>query len=323
MSFSVEYKNEILQHRLETKEDQAAFLSAVTRGIGSLHLAKNAINLEIATESYQLAMTCAEYFKEVFNIVADINIKILVNQPKQYTISIPQNSTREMSERLGVLDYIGDMPVGFSEGIEIELATKAEMSAYVKGLIVACASISVPQSAGDSAYTGSYHFELDFNSEKMARDVLALFAELDIYAKKTERSESFVVYIKESGMLYDLMVLTGSLEQSKALFNIICKRSIRSNVNRQQNCAIANIDKAIEAGQRQIGAIERVRDMVGLDKLPLKLRVIAEIRLSNPDYTLDQIVAELSGELTKSGVNHRLRKIVEIADNLQGEDDGR
>ncbi len=98
---------------------------------------------------------------------------------------------------------------------------------------------------------------------------------------------------------------------------IMVARSVRNDINRIRNCEIANIDKSVEAGQKQYLAIKKIEEKIGLDNLSSKLREIALIRLNNPDFTLEQIAEVCGGEISKSGINHRLRKIMEIAKNLE------
>jgi len=94
-------------------------------------------------------------------------------------------------------------------------------------------------------------------------------------------------------------------------------RSVRNKTNRERNCVIANIDKAVVAGQKQYQAIKLIDSKIGLENLSEKLRVIAKIRLDNPDFSLDQIAEEVGGGISKSGINHRFRKIMEIANAIQ------
>ncbi len=118
-------------------------------------------------------------------------------------------------------------------------------------------------------------------------------------------------------MLSDFMAFFGGSNAVLELNDIIAYRSVRNDINRIKNCELANLDKSIEAGQKQYLAIKLIEEKIGLESLSEKLREIAIIRLENPDFTLEQIAELAGGDISKSGINHRFRKIMEIAKNLQ------
>ena len=120
-----------------------------------------------------------------------------------------------------------------------------------------------------------------------------------------------------SEMLSDFMAFFGGSNAVLELNDIIAYRSVRNDINRIKNCELANLDKSIEAGQKQYLAIKLIEEKIGLNSLSEKLREIAVIRLENPDFTLEQIAEIAGGDISKSGINHRFRKIMEIAKNLQ------
>jgi DNA-binding protein WhiA len=132
--------------------------------------------------------------------------------------------------------------------------------------------------------------------------------------KLTERKESFIVYFKNGDEISDFLFFLGARKAGFELNDIIVKKVMNNETNRKRNCDMGNINKQIEASLRQVKDINLIIETIGLDKLPITLKETCELRLENQDSTLDEM-AKISG-LSKSCLNHRLRKIAEIAKNL-------
>ena len=125
------------------------------------------------------------------------------------------------------------------------------------------------------------------------------------------------MYIKESENIIDMLTLMGATMSSIELMHVKMEKDMRNKINRAMNCDNANIDKTIRAAERQIADIELIEQTMGLSSLPDNLREIAEIRLENPDYNLKQLGEELSPPISRSGANHRLQKLSEIAEEIR------
>jgi hypothetical protein len=141
------------------------------------------------------------------------------------------------------------------------------------------------------------------------------FFELD--AKVIMRKRSFVVYLKEGSNITDVLNLMGACVSQMKLYNIMILKGMRNDVNRKVNCETANLNKTVAAAVKQIRDIEYIRDTVGLESLNDGLRQVAVIRLENPDMNLKDIGERLNPTVGKSGVNHRLRKISEMAEEIR------
>lgn len=320
MSFSTDFKEEILNNQLDTKAEKLAFISAVIRVNGSIHIDSKSVNLEVESELYSLIRKFSEEIKCLYDFELEIEIIPETNiSAKTYKIKLPKDFTKQISNDTGLITYIGDIAVGFSNGVGIELIGEEEIKSYLLGIVACSASVTVPQPSEDNEeiYVGGYHLEMIFSNETLAYDIMNYFAEFDILFKKIERGDNFGLYIKESEMISDFMAFFGGNNAVLEINNIIVARSVRNEINRVNNCMIANIDKSVEAGQRQYLAIKNIESKIGLDKLPEKLKEIALLRLENPDYTLDQIAECCKEQISKSGINHRFRKIMEIAKTLE------
>ena len=182
-------------------------------------------------------------------------------------------------------------------------------AAYLRGAFLGGGSISDP--------TKSYHMEFDAHTEADARDLVAVLESLDVPAKITCRKGHYIVYLKEYEVIADVLSLIGAGNAAMEIYNISIEKEIRNNVNRRVNCENANIDKVTEAYLRHLAAIETIKARMGLDKLPDSLREIAQVRLAYPDESLKELGARLENPIGKSGVNHRLTRLVEIAESLK------
>ena len=261
----------------------------------------------------------ADEIKNLYD--TELNIKVYNDgnlKKTIYTLELPQQITQIIAKDTGLIQYEGDSAVSFLDSIYDNNFDDMELKAFMLGIAVSSANITVPvPSKTDSdVYEGSYSLEMKFNSENIAYEVMEYFAQYDILLKKVERNDSFYLYLRESEMICDFMAFFVGSNSVIELNNIIVSRSVRNKTNRERNCVIANIDKSVMAGQKQYLAIKKIDEKIGLDKLSDKLRELAKIRLENPDLTLDQIAELVGGGISKSGINHRFRKIMEIANSL-------
>lgn len=181
--------------------------------------------------------------------------------------------------------------------------------AFIRGAFMAAGSINDPQK--------SYHFEIKCSSNKKSEQIINLLKNFNIEAKTVARKGHFVVYIKEGeGIINVLNVMEAHVALMK-MENIRILKDMSNYYNRQVNCETANIKKTVSTSIRQIDDINMIIEKKGLSYLPEKLQDIATVRVENPDASLQELGEMLDPPLGKSGVNHRLRKICRIADELR------
>ena len=180
--------------------------------------------------------------------------------------------------------------------------------AFIRGAYLAAGSISDPNKF--------YHYEIvcEYEEDAVQLQELLLYFELD--AKVIQRKRNYIVYLKEGNNITDVLNLMGAVVSQMNLYNIMILKGMRNDVNRKVNCETANLNKTIEAAVKQIRDIEYLRDTVGLGSLSDGLRQVAYVRLENPDMNLKDIGERLNPTVGKSGVNHRLRRILEFAEQL-------
>lgn len=182
--------------------------------------------------------------------------------------------------------------------------------AFIRGAFLAGGSISDPNK--------SYHFEIVCRTLGQAEQLRDMINSFEMEAKIVERKKYQVVYLKEGAQIVDMLNIMEAHVALMNLENVRILKEMRNSVNRKVNCETANISKTVNAAVKQLEDIEYIRDKAGLDSLPDNLRAVALLRLENPDAPLKELGTLLNPPVGKSGVNHRLRKISEIAEGLRG-----
>lgn len=181
--------------------------------------------------------------------------------------------------------------------------------AYIRGAFIASGSVTNPEKG--------YHLEIVCDTEEKAELLIDIIKDFDVDAKLTERKHSYVVYIKDGSMIVDLLNVMGAHMSLMDMENVRILKDVRNRVNRKVNCETANLNKTVNAAVKQIEDIRYIESEKGLKYLPDNLRQIAEVRLEEPELSLVDLGKMLDPPLGKSGVNHRLRKISEIAGELR------
>lgn len=180
----------------------------------------------------------------------------------------------------------------------------------ISGIFLSCGSVNNPEK--------KYHMEFVMPNIQLCNDFgLLLLDNFSILAKQTERKNAQVVYIKESENIIDLLTIMGATNSSLELMNVKIMKDLRNKINRAVNCDNANIEKTLKAAEKQINDIEIIDSTVGIDSLPETLQEIARLRYENPDISLKELGALLKPPISRSGVNHRLVRLSEIADKIR------
>ena len=196
------------------------------------------------------------------------------------------------------------------EVLNLNLNSKNEiLRAIVKGSFLATGSVNNPEN--------KYHLEVSFVEKKNAEYILNICKENDVNLKLLEARKKYILYIKEGEEISKFLALIGANKAVMNFEDIRAKRDIKNNVNRLVNCETANLNKTINASVNQINDIKLIQKLNKFDELPEELRVLAGLRLEYPDATLKELGEYLEPPLGKSGVNHRIKKIHEIAEELK------
>lgn len=181
--------------------------------------------------------------------------------------------------------------------------------AYIRGAFLAGGSISDPNK--------SYHFEIVCRSPAQAQQLMEIINSFEMDAKIVARKKYQVVYLKEGAQIVDILNIMEAHVALMNLENVRILKEMRNSVNRKVNCETANISKTVNAAVKQVEDILYIKEKAGFDSLPDNLKEMAELRLEYPDIALKELGTYLNPPVGKSGVNHRLRKISEIAQRLR------
>ena len=320
MSFATNAKLEVLKSNIENDCCSIAFLSAIIKCCGELSISKNETKVEIFTE-------IPELFQKIKNIIEqyygkECNMTMIENtnlsKTSRYKITLPSDITNQLLKDLGIMSVDENGMLALDNGIaDFIIIDDCCKRSYVKGAFVACATsnIVIKNYDNDRGNSG-YHLEFVFNFEKIAEDFVKLLQYFEITAKITIRKNSPIVYIKEYQLICDTLALVGANKAVLDLQNEAAIRELRNNVNRQNNCLNANLNKTVQASVKQLNAIKNIQENMGLEHLNENLMELALLRLANPEASLEELRLLCSEKLTKSGINHRFSKIIEISDNI-------
>lgn len=291
MSFSGKIKEELAQHYAKARHCNLAELSALVHMSGSFE--KDGYGrciLKLHTENDGVARKCFTLLGKTFNISTDIAIR--------------RNTAK------GSCSYYirakGEELLAVENVIVQAVCCKR---AYIRGAFIASGSMSDPDK--------SYHFEIVCGTLKQAEYLRNMINSFEMDAKIVKRKKSYVVYLKEGSQIVDILNIMEAHVALLELENVRIMKEMRNTVNRKVNCETANINKTVSASVRQMEDIIYIRDNIGFDKLPDGLKDVALTRLKYPDATLKELGGLLENPIGKSGVNHRLRKLSEIAEKLR------
>ncbi|THE14120.1 DNA-binding protein WhiA [Bacillus timonensis] len=307
MSFASETKKELTN--LDIKDCCAkAELSALIRMNGALSFSNQKVVVDIQTENAAIARRIYTLLKKCYNVGVELLVrkKMRLKKNNVYIVRLIEDA-KDILEDLKIFE-------GFSLQQEISpalVAKKCCKRSYLRGAFLAGGSVNNPE-------TSSYHLEI-FSLYKDHNDSLCeLMNVFDLNAKTLERKKGYITYLKEAEKITEFLNVIGAHQALLRFEDVRIVRDMRNSVNRLVNCETANLNKTIGASIRQVENIRYIDETVGLGILPDKLREIAELRVAYQDVTLKELGEMVtSGKISKSGINHRLRKIDEIADKLR------
>lgn len=298
MSFSSDVKRELCGVLLEKRCCRKAQLYGMMEAGRSFSVDR----ITLQTENELVADVYASLLQEVAGIQV-IRGDARGEANKFHTLSVPAERCPE------VWDLFGHDAAAYAVRLNrANLECEDCAAAYLRGVFLACGAMTTPQIG--------YHMEFSIPYYHLARDWQALFSEWGLSAREIRRKGNYVLYFKESEQIEDCLTLMGAVNASLELMNIKMVKDIRNTANRITNCESANIDKTVAAASRQVAAVNTILRTCGLDALPEDLRELAMLRLENPDYSLRELGEALTEPISRSGVNHRLERIMAFAEKL-------
>jgi len=319
VSFAKDSKIEIISNEIEDADCGQAFISGLLHACGALTKNSNGIRAELVTD-----------FKEIFEYLNNLverlygeklNLEIsddyIINKTTYYRISFPTDISMQVLKDCALMSSSGEY--NFAGNVDQNIMPDDETKKhFIMGAYVGCATSSIKLSdLGSRQATTGYHVEFASHRKAFLEGLNLALNNFNISGKIAIRKKIFVLYIKDSEAIKDLLALLGASQSVLDLSDEMAKRGLRNTVNRQVNCINANINKTIEASMKQIEAINFINKKIGLETLPDDLQEIAVLRLANPQESMDELLKLSTIKLTKSGLNHRFRRILKIADFLK------
>jgi DNA-binding protein WhiA len=310
MSFSIKVKNEILLLSTE-KTEKISLLSAYIRNNAVITETSILIN----TENIELSKYIYNLLRELYNIIPSITLRKNFNFKKNSSYLIKINNQRDVI--LKDLSLINEDGYFINIPREYVYEDEDEKQAYLRGLFIATGSVNDPN-------TARYHLEFLIDDYDYALFVCELLDDYNLNSKLIERNNGFMVYIKEAEKISDFLKVLKAYNSVLYYENIKAYREEKNLINRLNNCEQANVEKTINSANEQIKDIEHIENTVGLDALDEKLKTVAIYRKKYKEVSLSElskiISIETNTNLSKSGINHRIRKIKEIANNINKEE---
>lgn len=297
MSFTSDVKKELCAKRPSDRHAEAEIF-------GMLMLCRSFSfeKILLQTGSKEAAENFCFLLRRVFDIICDIS----VGGTSRPTFSVNVYSDADRKRILHTLGFRG----GDTICLKVDkLKTEGSVGAFVKGAFLSGGSMSDPET--------EYRIDFSFKNEKDAESFKELLSGRGISAKITQRAGKYLVYIKDSTMLEDVLTLMGASNETLNLINVKIYKSMKNKINRKNNCETRNILKSADAAFEQTQAIKKLKAAGKLELLPEELIEAAALRLANPSSSLAELCRIAGNRLTRSGLSHRMRRIIEIAKEVK------
>lgn len=309
MSFAEDVKNELCQYELEDELSAKIEASCLLRMAGTLLLGVSGhVGIRLATANNAVARRVLSILRNQYKLDTSVLVRQGLNLRKKntYTLTVaPTQEGRAALEDLALWPVTEMLPRSWIKSMEARRA-------FLRGAFLGGGSVNKPQS--------DYHLEFTTGNQAFAQELIHVLRLFKLTAGLTERKEEYVVYLKEGDAVTSCLQIMGAPSAFLEFENVRIMKTVRNQINRQVNCETANLQKVVNAAVRQTTAIRIIERHQSLEALPEKLRVVAHLRKANPEASLKELVELMEGQLSKSGIGHRLRKLEEMA--LTYEPDG-
>lgn len=313
MSFSRNVKEELSKHIPTARHCQIAEIAAIISLCGKIERDdKGQYSIKIVTENLTVARKYFMLVKETFQGEVTILGKQGQNVKKNHMYTLlmkDRNVTEKILEATKLINSNGQFYENEAIVPNIIIQNTCCKRAFIRGAFLANGSMSDPEK--------TYHFEIIMATEKKAEQLKETIRFFGVDAKVVIRKKYYVVYVKDGSQIVDILNIMEAHKALMDLENVRILKEMRNSINRKVNCETANINKTVTAASKQLEDILYIRETVGFGNLAPGLQEIAKLRMEQPDASLKELGSMLSKPIGKSGVNHRLRKLSDIADDLR------
>lgn len=313
MSFSSEVKHEISTN-IYHECCERAFLSAFLQINSNLIIANKRMQIQIEIENAAIAKRLFSLLKERYQVEIDLTVvkKQKLKKNNVYILRVMDRGM-EILEDLGIYSSKGMRNTPYSVITLKECCARA----YLAGAFLASGSINAPT-------TANYHMEITCEGEELALYLQKLLNRFDISAKITSRRNHQVVYVKAADHIADFLKITGAHVNTLEFEDIRIQRDFKNSLTRLDNCEVANEVKTIKAGSQQLDAIYKLIEHNRYNQLEDRLIQVGDLRMNHPEASLNELIeyyeAEHNATISKSGLQHRFKKLIELADKLDQEE---
>lgn len=315
MSFASDARRELTREPAGSRAAAAAELAAALMSLGAVSFrGKNRYSISFTVDSASIIRYFFSQIKRHFGIVCEIRTirTAQLGHRLRYRLIVPEDGCLSLLEALDMRDEAAWFGVR-GEPTEALLAPEGCREAFLRGAFMVCGTVTNPERA--------YSLEFAVGSEALAANIMKTLRYFEICAKMTCRKGQYVVYLKDSERIVDLLARIGAHKAILQIENIRIQKQLVNLVNRQVNCDSNNIRRTVASSEAQVRDILYIDEQIGLDKLSKPLRDVANARLNNRDTSLAGLGEMLIPPIGKSGVNNRLRRLSAIAEKLRcGED---
>lgn len=297
MSFSSDVRNELVK----TEYENSCCKKSLLYGMALFSKSFSFSEIAFQTENKNAARLFRQLLAELCNIKCDISVS-----PSGKSFSIVLENPAACAKMMAYFGHTQDetsLRINHSNFVCQRCA-----GAFLAGAFLSVGSVSSPQK--------DYHMEFTIAYMNLSKSFVTLLQELELEPKTTTRKGYHIVYFKESEAIEDCLYIMGASQSMFDMMNIKIVKEIRNSANRRANCETANIEKTVRAAYPQLEAIYKIKKKKGLKQLSAPLREMAEKRLENPDLSLSELAALFEPPLSRSGANHRLKRLMEIAKDL-------
>lgn len=313
MSFSGSVKEELLGCIDNARHCRIAEVAAILAFEGEIvRLSSEEIDLRVSSENESLVRKYFTLLKKTFTMGNSVSIdNRITKKNNRFVVELEEPETAV--KILQAVKLLGnDRTPQLSDALVNQMVVQRNCCrrAFIRGAFLCAGSISDPEKF--------YHFEIVCGSKAKAVQLMELMQSFEVDAKIVQRKKYYVVYVKEGAQIVELLGIMGAGVSLMNLENVRILKDMRNTVNRKVNCETANINKTVNAAVKQVEDILYIQDTAGLHSLPESLEETALLRLEYPQASLKELGALLSTPVGKSGINHRLRKICSIANELRG-----
>lgn len=313
MSFSGIVKKELCEQISPARHCQLAEISAIIAFCGKIVVDKDqSLILKLQTESTILAKKIFLMLKQVFRISAELTTKSLSAKKNLCELVLTAAETSLVLTACKLVPAQEEKNGRTLVAEPIIVGKSCCKRSFIRGAFLAAGSVSNPNKA--------YHFEIVVSQEKNGILLCEVMRFFDIDAKMIARKYHYVVYVKEGSQIVDLLNVMEAHVALMEFENVRILKDMRNTINRKVNCEAANISKTVKAASRQVEDILYIKEKVGLSTLAAGLEEIALLRIEYPEASLKELGELLNPPVGKSGVNHRLKKLCEIADGLRSDE---